>query len=107
MYSYLDLRGASGACYRFRPASEVKTPMSGGFVYIRNGGDGCQLIYASAAENLLTDPPSRWSEAVSRYGATDIFLRLNVSRTARNQEMADIAEAHQPPMNAVTADAMG
>ncbi len=106
MYSHLDLKGASGACYRFRPAAEVKTPMSGGYVYIRNGGDGCELIYASPADNLLTDTPSRWSEAVSAYGATDIFVRLNVSRSARTQEMEDIAEAHRPPMNAAMADAM-
>ncbi len=106
MYSHLDLKGASGACYRFRPASEVRTPMSGGYVYIRNGNEGCELIYASPADNLLNDPPSRWKEAVSRFGATDIFVRLNVSRSARDQEMADIAEAHQPPMNAMTADAM-
>lgn len=103
--SHIDLRGASGAAYRFRPAKEVRIPMAGGFVYVRAEGGRPEVIYASTAENLVAEAEARWPEAKADHGATDIFVRLNVSRSARHEEIDDIVQGLRPAMNAVTVEA--
>jgi hypothetical protein len=106
MISHIDLQGASGTIYRFRSADDprAKTPMSGNYVYIRVVDDQFEVIYAANADNLLTDARNRWAEAVAKYAATDIFIRLNVAQSVRRNELEDLLQAVDPPMNHETAE---
>jgi hypothetical protein len=100
---YIDVNGASGTIYRFLRLKEGRplSPMGGNFIYIRYTGDKFEMIYAAEAQNLLKDARDRWNEAAERYQATELFSRLNISERVRLLELADIADASHPPMNAI------
>ena len=104
MRDLIDVKGASGAVYRFtlfrdgRPLS----PMGGNFIYVREVGDGHEILYIGEGQNLLTDARQRWSEAVAMHGDLHLFTRLNIAERTRQQEHVDIAEAVHPAMNRST-----
>ena len=102
MHDYIDVRGASGATYRFMRLKDGRplSPMGGNYLYVRFTGSNCELIYAAEAQNLLKDARDRWSEAFERYQVSELYSRLNISERVRVQELADITEANHPPMNA-------
>jgi hypothetical protein len=101
MKDLIDLQGASGAVYRFahirggRPLS----PMGGAWLYVREIGDGYELIGFGEVPNLLKDAHEHWKQAVEMYGATDLYTRLNFGQWARQLEHADLAGAIHAPMN--------
>lgn len=102
MGSYIDVAGASGASYRFTVAENAKpvTPVAGVFVYVRQPPDEpAALLFIGQADSLAADAPAHWAEAVERYGATHLYVRLNVARSARQADMADLLAAYAPPMN--------
>jgi uncharacterized protein YecE (DUF72 family) len=96
---FLDLKGASGVVYRFRlivdPAQLPTT--SGNFAYVRWRGASPQ-IFALGAVNSLSTASRSWDEAVRAYGASGLYVRLNVARSARDEEHADLIAKHSPPM---------
>jgi hypothetical protein len=95
----IDLQGASGATYRFRliadPAELPAT--SGNFVYVRWRGSAAQ-VFCCGAVNSLGAARRLWDEAVRAYGATSLYVRLNVARAVRDQEHADLVGKYRPPM---------
>jgi hypothetical protein len=105
MKDTIDVKGASGAAYRFvrfsgdRPLS----PMGGNFLLAREGHDGCEVLYVGEAANLMTDAKRFWERAVVEHGASDLFTRLNVTGRVRLEEQADILAALDPPLNAPRA----
>jgi len=100
MNSYIDLRGASGAVYRYTLAENAKprTAVSGTFVYIKAGKPQPQVLYAGQTLNLSEGAPELWPQAKEQ-GATHLFTRLNVASAAREAELADLLAVETPPMN--------
>jgi hypothetical protein len=102
MKDLIDLRGASGAVYRFS-RFRVGNPLSamgGNYVYVRDEGDVSRIIFAGEAQNLLTDARLLWDRAVRDHQVEGLYTRLNISEGVRQREHADIIGANLPPMNA-------
>ena len=97
MKLYIELKGASGAVYRYKLAEDAdpRTTIAGNFVYLDGKG---VVLFAGEANNLI-GATARWSEAVTRHGATHLYTRLNVSGASRAEEHADIVSAIDPVMN--------
>jgi hypothetical protein len=101
MKETIDVRGASGAVYRFTRHSEDQ-PLSasgGAFIYARDSADSCEILFLGEAPNLMTGAKRRWDQAVREHGAGRIFTRLNVTERARLEELGDMLSALAPPMN--------
>lgn len=102
MTTYIDLRGASGAPYRFTRVDNAQPPTahSGVYIYVREAADAPPLVvYIAEAENLMTGASNRWPQAVQDHGATAIYTRLHVSSATRKAELADILKVSTPAMN--------
>jgi len=97
----IDLRGASGAVYRFSLFKEGRplSPMGGNYAYARETGDRVEILYIGEVQNLLKDCHTRWGEAVEMYQAVALYSRLNISERIRKQEHEDLVAAMRPPMN--------
>jgi hypothetical protein len=100
MRDLIDMRGASGAVYRFNLVSAERplSPMGGNFIYVRDRPDGYEVVFVGEAQNLLAESRSRWAEAAKTHGAAHLYTRLNVTERARSHEYADILNATRPPM---------
>jgi uncharacterized protein YecE (DUF72 family) len=96
---HLDLQGASGATYRFRLIADPDQlpATSGNFVYVGWHGATPQ-VFCCGAVNSLSAALQSWDEAVRAYGASDVYVRLNVARSVRDEEHADLVEKYRPPM---------
>jgi hypothetical protein len=97
-----DLAGKSGARYRYSSFEEERflPPAGANFVIARITAEGPNLIYAGETDNLANQT---WRAALEKARATyadaAILTRLNVTRSVRDAERADLIEQHQPPMN--------
>ena len=100
MKDILDVRGASGAVYRFTRFREGNplSAMGGNFVYARGDEDGIVILFAGEAQNLLVGAREHWDRAVRDYGANGLYTRLNISEAVRRREHADISEGRELPM---------
>lgn len=109
MRDMIDVRGASGAVYRFNLIREGRplSPMGGNFIYLREAGEGYEVIHVGEGQNLLTDARVLWQQAVRDHGAAHLFTRLNITERVRQHEHADIMEAVSPPMNAPQSTSAG
>jgi len=103
MDSHIDLRGASGDVYRYRWADgdPAMTPTGGNFVYVIMDGETPRVVYVGASPSLAAGTRERWAEAVSRHGATHLFVRLNVASAAREHERSDLVACQRPVMNEI------
>ena len=101
MNSQIDLRGVSGTVYRYRIANPKRPNIagSGNFVYVRDEDGEPQVLYMGETDSLAADSLLRWDEAVRQYGATHIFMRLNVSGATRASELGDLLPELDPVMN--------
>ena len=101
MRDLIDLKGASGAVYRFNLLRDGRplSPMGGNFAYVREAGEGYEVIHVGEGQNLLTDARALWDQAVREHGAAHLFTRLNITERVRQHEHADIVAAARPPMN--------
>ena len=101
MRDMIDLKGASGAVYRFNLFRDGRplSPMGGNYVYVRDAGEGYEVIHVGEGQNLLTDARAAWASAVAEHGAQHLFTRLNITERVRQHEHADIVAAARPPMN--------
>ncbi|WP_425998990.1 hypothetical protein [Caulobacter sp. DWR1-3-2b1] len=97
MKQYIELKGASGAIYRYKLAEDAdpRTTIAGNFIYLDAKG---VVVFAGEANNLI-GATARWSEAQSRHGATTMYTRLNVSGASRAEEHTDLVTALDPVMN--------
>lgn len=109
MRDIIDVKGASGVVYRFTRFRDGNplSAMGGNYIFASEGVAGPRVIYAGEAQNLLTDARLLWDRAVTDFGATDLFTRLNISERTRQQEQTDILATSPPPMNAAIADRAG
>ncbi len=101
MRDLIDVRGVSGAVYRFglirdgRPLS----PIGGNYLYVRDAGETYEIVYAGEGQNLINDARVHLSEAEAVYGEVHLFTRLNISEGIRQTEHNDIVAAVSPPMS--------
>jgi len=97
----IDVRGASGAVYRFSLCDQslLLSPMGGNYLYVRERGTAYDIILAGEGQNLANDARSRWRDAVRSHGATHLFTRLNIAERIRRSEHADIVAIANPAMN--------
>jgi hypothetical protein len=99
MRDLIDVRGASGAVYRFNLVGESRplSPMGGNYLYVREDGDGYEIVHVGETENLMAAARTDWAEAVQMRGAGHLFTRLNISERVRQQEHEDIVQAAGAP----------
>ncbi|MDP3852460.1 hypothetical protein [Phenylobacterium sp.] len=99
MTQVLDIAGASGATYRFRRHQEREElpATAGNVIYVRRDDASWALICCAEIDSLR-EAFRGWKVAQTVHRATDVFIRLNVSRAKRHEECLDIAEKHEPPM---------
>jgi len=105
MNQVLDIAGSSGASYRFRRHQEGEElpATAGNVIYVRREGSSWALVCCAEIDSLR-EAFRGWKEAQAVHHATDVFIRLNVSRVKRHEERLDIVEKHQPPMFKLEAD---
>jgi len=101
MNTQIDLRGASGAVYRYRVDNPARPADAAGglFVYVRRTDDALEVLYAGETDSLARAEFEQWPRAVAEYGATHLMTRLHVSSAARSQELDDLIDALKPVMN--------
>ncbi|PXA88192.1 hypothetical protein DMC25_06015 [Caulobacter sp. D4A] len=97
MKPYIDLKGASGAVYRYKLAEDrdPRTTIAGNYLYLNAEGD---VVFAGEANNLH-DSTRGFSEAAEKHAAEYLYVRLNVSGAARADELADLLAALSPVGN--------
>jgi hypothetical protein len=91
----IDVAGASGAQYRFRLVADPQRPPigAGNYVYIKHGDEADEVV-GCGVTNSLPAAAATWASSPRQRGATAFYARLNVSRSVREAELADIAEGH-------------
>ena len=102
MKDTIDVRGASGAVYRFVRVrgGQSLTRMGGNFIYAKTADESWDIVFVGEAPNLMADAHRLWPQAVQDFGAEELFTRLNVTERIRQIEQSDILKAIKPPMNA-------
>jgi hypothetical protein len=105
MKDTIDVRGASGAVYRFMRirGDQALSRMGGNFVYAKKSDDTWEIVFVGETQNLMADAHRLWSQAVQDHGAEEVFMRLNVTERIRLLEQSDILRVLSPPMNAETS----
>ncbi|MFN3522708.1 MAG: hypothetical protein ACK4YQ_10705 [Phenylobacterium sp.] len=104
MTRQIDFAGKSGTIYRYTSLDEQRpTPPAGAnFVVAEISDKGVSIVFAGETDNLARgDWRSALEEARERYERVEVLTRLNVRSAVRREELADLAEQHQPPMNPV------
>lgn len=100
MTAFLDLQGASGAPYRFRQVSLDDLPTMAGNVVVATGPDAQRgIVFCGAAESLAQAAP-RLGAALAAHPGAQLYVRLNVARTARDAEHADLVAGVGPAAHA-------
>lgn len=95
-----DFTGKSGQRYRYTLLDgQTIWPSGGNYLYVKQAKTGPKVLFAGETESLFRGYRSRWDEAHDQHGATDIYLRLNITGAVRRAEMEDIIAEHRPPMN--------
>lgn len=96
MNTFIDLQGASGATYRFRlwAQGSAHPPMAGNYACVRMEGESVEIMGVGDSLDL-----SRLREELpKRIRESDplIYTRLNVARSTRTAEQADLVAVHGP-----------
>lgn len=104
MAEFLDIVGASGTPYRFRRASPQELPATAGNLVVATGSAArLKVLFAGAARSLARAEPVV-SETLKANKAARLFVRLNVARTVREAEHADIVAGVSPETEAADLD---
>lgn len=100
MKDVIEVQGASGESYRFRrldhPGAAPAT--AGNYLYVRWDSRDPVILYFGEADSLSA-VHTLWADAQAKHKATDIYVRLNVGREARQRERDDLVERLRPVMN--------
>jgi hypothetical protein len=98
----IDLAGASGARYRYTPMEENRflPPAGANYVIAQLTDAGPQVVYAGETDNLASQT---WRADLEKARKTcpdaTVLTRLNVTRSVRDAERADLIENYHPPLN--------
>ncbi len=95
MREFVELRGASGAAYRFRawPESDHHTPTAGNFAVLAFDSQGVTIVALGVSSDLSRAKALAQETLAASSG--HLFTRLNVSRALRDTEHEDLL-AGQP-----------
>ncbi|HEY8572291.1 hypothetical protein [Phenylobacterium sp.] len=95
MKEFVDLPGASGATYRFKLLPKGATPLriAGNYALLRTKPDGYALAHLGVTNDL--SKVREEAPALAGRGPHHLYIRLNVARSSRENEHADIAAAHR------------
>jgi hypothetical protein len=95
MQDFIDLRGASGATYRFRiwPDGASHLPIAGNYVVLKAEGEGFTVLLVGVTNDLSQARADR--ARVAKRGATHVFTRLNVTRAVRAAEHEDLVAGYK------------
>jgi hypothetical protein len=95
MQDFIDLRGASGATYRFRiwPDGASHPPIAGNYVVLKAEGEGFTVLLVGATNDLSQARADR--APVAKRGATHVFTRLNIARAVRAAEHEDLVAGYK------------
>jgi hypothetical protein len=102
MTDFIDLRGASGASYRFRvwPEGMFHPRIGGNFLYVRQEAERMTVCRIGETDDL-SQARIGW-ESAQKKGATHVYTRLNVSEQVRVAEHRDLASSHRRSRTAAT-----
>jgi len=104
MSDFVDVPGASGAHYRFRRAAPAELPPTAGNLLVATGQTGrLKVLFCGAARSLSRAAPVV-SETLKANRSAKLFVRLNVARTTREAEHADIVAGVSPAAEAGDLD---
>ena len=104
MTEFVDLQGASGARYRFRRADLTALPAMAGNLVVGSGGPGrLKVQFCGATRSLAHAAPAISQILAGRRGAR-LYIRLNVARTTREAEHADLVAGLDPQAHAGEID---
>ena len=95
MNDFIDLKGASGASYRFRlwPEGAAHQPIAGNFALVKEEADGFAIVGVGETLDLSMlrlDLPKQATRNV-----THIYTRLNVARAIRVAEHEDLTARYK------------
>ena len=92
MNDFLDLVGASGRHYRYAAAVGQLSPAGGNFAIVRVRNDGSrEVLRLGETHSLASGAILARTEAVAEHGsAVRLFVRLNISRKTRDEELIDL-----------------
>jgi hypothetical protein len=92
--AFIDLQGASGACYRFRlwPDGASHPPIAGNYVCVRAQGGDVEIL--SVGETLDLSELRKGLPRKVREATTHVYTRLNVARATRCAEHEDLKARH-------------
>lgn len=89
MKDFVDLSGASGASYRFRHVRTVEPQrIAGNYAVLRPRAKGFAVLHVGATDDLSGAHSECPPEILKR--GSQLYVRLNVSRTPREAEHADL-----------------
>jgi len=96
MNAFIDLKGASGATYRFRhwPEGASHLPIAGNYVFVREVAQGFKVVLAGLTNDLSTCR-AELGKSVPKKGV-HVYTRLNVSRVTRHAEHEDLVAGCKP-----------
>ena len=102
MTRQIDLAGASGTRYRYRPLDENRflPPAGANYVIAELTAQGTNVVYAGETDNLASQTwRADLENARRKYAAATLLTRLNVTRAVREAERLDLVENYHPPLN--------
>jgi len=94
MKDFVDLKGASGASYRFRrlPDGQPHLRIAGNYAVLKPRTGGFTVVHVGATDDLSRARTECPPEA--KAGSIHFYTRLNVSRAAREAEHADLVSRY-------------
>ena len=99
MNPFIDIAGAAGAIYRFRLVDDptLMPSEAGNFMIVRGVGDDRRIVCCGTALSLVGAAPT-WEARPMKHASDGLYVRLNVSRSARRAEHDDIVGLCQPEL---------
>jgi hypothetical protein len=98
----IEFVGKSGARYRYTTLDEDRflPPAGANFVLAHKIGQARTIVLAGETDNLAGRVwRDSLAEAKGRYGDVEVLTRLNVKSAVRREELADMIDGYEPPMN--------
>ena len=101
MREFVELRGASGASYRFRlwPSGDAHLPIAGNYVVVQETANGLAILALNVSDDLSLVRNALKPSIRDRTGH-QIYTRLNVSRAVRTAEHDDLVAGSKPRRSA-------
>jgi len=104
MTDFVDLQGASGAHYRFRHTDLAALPaMAGNAVVAAGPPTKLKVLFCGSTRSLAGAAPKIRETLAGRRDAR-LYVRLNVARTTREAEHADLVAGLKPEAHADELD---